>query len=55
MYQIVIAGVGLVVVLLVAGRLRRSIQKDRARRQRLERYTRGPALAEGKTRYSIKR
>jgi hypothetical protein len=50
-YATIIAGVAMVVVLLIAGRLRHSISADRERQRRRERYVRGPALS--KTRYRL--
>jgi hypothetical protein len=45
MYSYILAGIAIIIVLYFAMRLRRSIQKDRARQSFRERVRPGPALA----------
>jgi hypothetical protein len=52
MYSYILAGIAIIVVLGIAMRLRRSIQRDNARKALRERIKPGPAL--GRRRYSIR-
>jgi hypothetical protein len=52
MYSYIIAGIAIIVILGFAMRLRRSIQRDNARKARRERIKPGPALIQ--RRYSTR-
>jgi hypothetical protein len=55
MYSYILAGIGIIVVLWFAMRLRRSIAKDRERQARRERFKPGPALVRNRYRILEKR
>jgi hypothetical protein len=55
MYSYILAGIGVIVVLWFAMRLRRSIVKDRERQERRARFRPGPALVRNRYRVLEKR
>ncbi|MDR0518670.1 MAG: hypothetical protein LBG82_01245 [Clostridiales Family XIII bacterium] len=44
-YSYILAGIGIIVVLFFAMRLREGIRRDQEKKRRMERYRCGPALA----------
>ncbi|MDR0595990.1 MAG: hypothetical protein LBG50_00395 [Clostridiales Family XIII bacterium] len=50
-YSYIIAGVGIIIVMFFAMKLRDSIRRDQEKKQRRARYARGPALA--RSRYKV--
>jgi hypothetical protein len=53
LYTYILSGGAMIVVLFFAMRLSKRIKQDQERKRRLERYVRGPALANN--RYRIKK